>query len=401
MQTRRYRFLLVAIAMTVVTGAAGVRRGAGRTQQAPYAAWKHGPPASPNYFPIAVWLQDPKDAALYQAAGFDLYVGLWQGPTEAQLAALKAAGMPVFCEQNAVGLAHRDDPIIQGWLQGDEPDNAQPLASADGKSQGYGPCIPPTKVVAEYERLRAADPTRPVLLNLGQGVANDAWVGRGPGASLNDYRSYVQGGDIVSFDVYPIAGLDTPDRENDLWYVAKGVTRLVHWTEGGKPVWNCIECTRISGERKATPRQVRAEVWMALIHGSRGLVYFVHQFKPTFDEHALLDDPEMLKAVTAINRQIHALAPVLNSPTIRDGAAVVRSSSPQVPIATMEKRVGGATYLFAAGMHNGPAHATFTVPGRSKKGTVEVLGESRAIPLRNGQFADDFQPYDVHLYQMN
>jgi len=38
---------------------------------------------------------------------------------------------------------------------------------------------------------------------------------------------------------------------------------------------------------------VRAEVWMALIHGSKGLIYFVHQFKP-FNEHALLDDPALL-----------------------------------------------------------------------------------------------------------
>ena len=54
----------------------------------------------------------------------------------------------------------------------------------------------------------------------------------------------------------------------------------------------------IGGE--ATPEQVRTEVWMALIHGAKGLVYFVHQFKPRFKEAALLDDPPMLAAVTAL-----------------------------------------------------------------------------------------------------
>ena len=48
-------------------------------------------------------------------------------------------------------------------------------------------------------------------------------------------------------------------------------------------------------QAKATPHQVKAEVWMSLVHGSRGLIYFVHQFKPRFNEHALLDDPEMLE----------------------------------------------------------------------------------------------------------
>ena len=43
---------------------------------------------------------------------------------------------------------------------------------------------------------------------------------------------------------------------------------------------------------------------MSLIHGSRGLIYFVHQFEPRFKEASLLDDAELLPGVTAINRQI-------------------------------------------------------------------------------------------------
>jgi hypothetical protein len=45
--------------------------------------WKNGPSVDPNYFPIAVWLQDPKNAGRYKPAGINLYVGLWRGPTEA------------------------------------------------------------------------------------------------------------------------------------------------------------------------------------------------------------------------------------------------------------------------------------------------------------------------------
>src|SRR4051794_3217032 len=85
------------------------------------------PLKDPTVFPIAVWLQEPSMAARYRDAGFNLYVGLWQGPTEKQLSDLKAAKMPVICEQNAVGLAHIKDPIIAAWMHGDEPDNAQPM----------------------------------------------------------------------------------------------------------------------------------------------------------------------------------------------------------------------------------------------------------------------------------
>src|SRR5476651_195620 len=92
-------------------------------------------------FPIAVWLQEPSNAARYKAAGFNLYVGLWQGPTEDQLTTLKAAGMPVVCEQNAVGLAHIKDPTIYAWMHGDEPDNAQEVKDPVTGKTGYGPCI--------------------------------------------------------------------------------------------------------------------------------------------------------------------------------------------------------------------------------------------------------------------
>ncbi|MCL5283784.1 MAG: hypothetical protein M1330_03625 [Armatimonadetes bacterium] len=190
------------------------------------APWKNGLPNKPAYFPIAVWLQSPKLASEYKAAGFTLYVGLWQGPTDKQLAELKQAGMPVICEQTAVGLAHRNDPIIVGWMQQDEPDNAQPVIDPKtGKQIEWGACVPPEQVVARYHQMKEADPTRPCMLNLGQGVANDQWYGRGPGANLGQYTIYVQGGDIISYDVYPVAGLG-PNGANDIWYIAKGIERL-------------------------------------------------------------------------------------------------------------------------------------------------------------------------------
>ena len=102
----------------------------------PYAQWGNGPSSDPDYFPIGVWLQSPSNATRYQAAGINLYVGLWRGPTAEQLAALSAVGMRVICAQNEVGLAHADDPIIAAWMHGDEPDNAQ--RQADGSWGGAG-----------------------------------------------------------------------------------------------------------------------------------------------------------------------------------------------------------------------------------------------------------------------
>ena len=46
-----------------------------------------------GFFPIAVWLQDPAHAAKYKDLGINVYVGLWRGPTEKQLAVLKKHGL--------------------------------------------------------------------------------------------------------------------------------------------------------------------------------------------------------------------------------------------------------------------------------------------------------------------
>jgi hypothetical protein len=302
----------------------------------------------------------------------------------------------VICGQNAFALAHLDSPVIAGWRNGDEPDNAQSL----GGGKGYGPPILPAKIVADYERIRAADPSRPIILNLGQGVAWDNYIGRGVRRNHpEDYREYVKGCDIASFDIYPVVH-ESPEIAGKLEYVARGVDRLIEWSGEGKLVWNCIECTHISNASvKATPAQVRSEVWMSLVRGSRGLIYFVHQFKPNFREAALLDDPEMLAGVTAINTQIRELAPVLNQPTIKDAVAV-ESASGQAPIACMVKKHKAATYVFAVNLGNEAAQGTFRFTAAPSAMEAEVIGETRNVPVKTSAFADSFAPYEVHLYRL-
>jgi len=380
------------LAATVATGADEAKP----EFVSPYAQWKNGPPKDDSFFPIGVCTQEPNLAPMYQKAGINFYEGLWKGPTEAQLAELKKWGMRVSCSQNAVGLAHKDDPLIIAWeIEEDEPDNAQALPSGTD----YGPPIPPAKVVEEYDAIRKADPTRPVFLCLGQGVAWDGWVGRGVRTNHpEDYAEYAKGADIVAFDIYPVAH-DNAQVKDKLDLVGLGVARLVKWTEGRKPVWNTIECTRIETNFKATPKQVKAEAWISLVNGSRGLLYFCHEWKPKFDDHALLDDPEMLAAVTAINQQIHELAPALNSPSIQD-ALKVESSNKDVPVEAMVKKQGGATYVFAVAVKPGATEAAFALGDLPAGAQIEVLGENRKIDPADGKFKDRFGEWDVHLYRI-
>jgi hypothetical protein len=238
------------------------------------------------------------------------------------------------------------------------------------------------------------------LLNLGQGVAFDQYIGRGVRRNHpEDYAEYLKGCDIASFDIYP-AVHELPEVAGKLEFVAKGVDRLRRWSNDEKIVWNCIECSRISNTKvKPTPEQIRAEVWMSLIHGSRGLIYFVHQFQPTFKEASLLDDEELLKAVTAINRQIHTLAPVLNSRTI-DDVAKITSSDSESPIAAVCKRFEGQLYVFTVNMRNHATKGTVKILKSTTYRKAHVLGENRAIEVHDGRFEVEYEPYGVRLFRL-
>lgn len=359
-----------------------------------YSAWSHGPSSDPSFFPIGVWLQSPSRAERYKAAGFNMYVGLWKGPTEDQLSALRKAGMPVICTQNDIGLKYIDDPIILAWMHQDEPDNAQ----SDG-SGGYGPPVLPSVIAEDYAAIKAADPSRPVFLNLGQGVAWDNWYGRGVRTNHpEDYPEYIKGTDIVSFDIYPM-NHDKAEIKGNIWYIPYGVERLVQWSDNRAIVWNYVECTNIRGGGGPSPEQVRSEVWMSIINGSTGILYFVHRIDP-FLEYALLEDsPDMLAMVTAVNKQIQSLAPVLNSPSVIGGVTAT-SSNEAVPVDFMVKNADGWLYVFAAAMRDGTTRATFKAFNIPDAATVEVIGEERTIDAKNGVFEDDFGSYGVHLYRV-
>ncbi len=354
-----------------------------------------GLPQTPDSFPLAVWLQAPANAGRYNAIGINTYVAIYRGPTEDQLDALDKAGIRLICGQNERSLRIRDRPTIVGWMHGDEPDNAQSL----GQGKGYGPPIPPARIVEGYEKIRKADPDRPVLLNLGQGVAWDGWYGRGVRTNHpEDYTEYLKGCDIASFDIYP-ASHEKKEIAGNLWYVPQGVDRLRRWSGGKKDVWCCIETTGIDNEkRRPTPQQVRSEVWMALVHGARGIIYFAHEFKPKFIEAGLLADEEMARGVADINRQVRELAPALNSPDV--AGVSVASSKEGVPVDYVVKRHAGQTYLFSVAMRDAETAATFTLPDTGEA-RVEVLGEGRTVEAVGGRWEDRFSGYQVHLYKIS
>lgn len=363
-------------------------------QGSPYSQWTYGPSTNPNFFPIGVWLQSPGHAQEFQNIGVNMFVGFYGNLDAASMTTFGSSKMPVVPTQNSAGLTSPQRSWIWGWDQIDEPDNAQPNGSG-----GYGPCISPSTIVSSYNTIKANDTASPVFLNFGQGASNTGYNGRGSCTGNTAYYSQaIAGGDIISFDIYPVA-----DYNGQLELVPNGVDNLKTWTAqckcGSKSIWNFIETTPFNGGTTPTPAQIQSEVWMSLIHGSQGIMYFVHVLSPSFREDGIFSYPASVQAVTSIDAQIASLAPVLNSSTVASDVQVSSSSS-GVPLDMMEKNYGGSKYVFAVAMTNSSTVGTFTVPG-SPTATVTVLGESRQIAMASGQFQDNFSGYQVHLYQFS
>ena len=417
-----------------------------------YAQFSLGPLSIQDYFTRAVWLQSPRNAGLFEAVGVNQFVGLWRGTVEVSpkegpiLPLLRQYNMHIIGDQET-GLAgpdaakHLTDSIIDGWALVDEPDNAQSLPTG-----GYGDCILPSAIISIYKASKRADPNRPVYLGVGQGTGydfNSCYYGRGstccsPARGFNDYPLYIQGGDILASDVYP---------ENDahpLWWVSRTTDRLRYWSNYQKPVWQDIELVNFSNKSSVTltPAEVEAEVWMTIIHGARGFMYFVHQFAPAEEEDSIShpEHADVKAVVAATDIQVAALARVLNTPSVSNGVAVT-SSSAHAAINVLLKRYGGCTFLLATNdglpqnqttaanpmtetslfcrgssscidstarsggalsmLPTGATTATFTLRDFPAHATAIVLGEKRSIPVSNGVFSDNFATsYAWHLYQI-
>ena len=159
------------------------------------------------------------------------------------------------------------------------------------------------------------------------------------------------------------------------------------WSIG--PAGTSRSGTASNAPGSATPRPRRRPLksrpksgWRS-IHGSRGLIYFVHQFKPNFNEHALLDDPEMLAAVTAMNQPDSRAGSRSQQPFDRkpgDGAFVGPERADRLP---GQERADGV-YLFAVGMRNRPMSRHILAPGASRHRELQLCsgktGRSRFVP---------------------
>jgi hypothetical protein len=201
-----------------------------------------------------------------------------------------------------------------------------------------------------------------------------------------EYAKYARLADVAGFDLYPLSHCET-----DLSVVYKA-QRAFDALAGTMPTFQWIETGPIKpsycGGFAMKPAELRAEVWLAIAGGARGIGYFTHTWSP---EHRAFDVlPSLQHEVAKINRLISAVRPALTGPTVASGA---NSSA----VKTVARAVGNTTYVIAVNAEPLPITVQLHVP-RLVNGEASVFGEKRTLSVSSGRINDYFPPLGVHIY---
>ncbi len=379
-------------------------------------------------YPIGVWMQDPLrtrngqiNAVNYKNIGINTFFGLWQWPDESSkypgydlpaAQALQANGMKVYAGDNqaAVDWNNANPQFAStfiGYLLGDEPDMNKVSGDATLAAASM-----PDAWQAAGDALRAADPTRAIYANFGKGFALDPWGGYhvNPGPTeADDFAKYVEPTSVISSDYYAVTDPYEALNQHGIWGYGRAVTNTLKYA-GTRPVYGFVEASapftqgQVANNLAGTmpPSMIMPAVWEMVVHGASGIIYFCHDFSNGGQvEDGCLADAGMPDAMSAADASVQAYADVLMSASI---AGTTATSDGSVPVVTLTKQWGGATYVFAMADGNSSypsgqaVNSTITVAGAGS-GTVTVLTDGRTLTMTNGQFTDHFNAYELHIYR--
>lgn len=308
--------------------------------------------AGQPFFPRMAWAQCPWAYPMSLAAGVDVYMGTC-GDTADQIADLRGHALSITSVDARV-----DGPGVIGYYQRDEADLN--VARAEDL-----PALPPSRVSRRVTFLTLT----------GHFFSGASAPPRGRGI----YPGLIARAEMVGFSIYP---LQTWCRRATLASVFDAQRELVALA-AGKPTYQWIEagpmefCTGLD----PSPALVRAETWLAIAGGARGIGWFPGVWSaPIAGE------------ITTLSKEIGALAPGLLGD---DGVAQVAPAGS--PVRAGVRRVNGATYVIAVNSWIDPVTVRIHVPGLTAR-SVQVFDEKRTLPVRNGTIVDSFRGLRARVY---
>lgn len=304
------------------------------------------------FFPLLVLAQCGENFDAGLQAGVTVFIENGCGGIAPQTSVLAGRALSLTsADQAGIG-----GPGVIGWYYPDEPDLKG--ISGDG--------LPHFPTLAETGRLRVL-----TLSNHFYSRTDALPAGRGV------YRGLVGPSDVVGFDLYPLQESCKADWLPDVATAQRELRALA----GDRPTFQWIEARTWKchqPELVVTPDTVRAESWLALAGGARGLGFFPADWPP-----------DVAPGIAAVTKETAALGPALLAPD--------QPLSVTPPVVAGARSYGGAFYVFGVNPTHRSVHATIRSPGLHGDSAV-VLGENRSVPITDGAISDDFGPLAVHLY---
>ena len=342
------------------------------------------PYARPNFI-IGVWLQPAYKLPDWAARGVNTAFGYETlGGTNSNAywsSAAAAAGLSYIRTPGASLSADAADPRLLAFLQSDEPDINN---------------TPSSTLASNYALWRQGAPNVPVVLNVSGG---NVLLQLTPQAT---YIDYFHSADWASNDFYPIAGWGRPDW---LTWVGTAVDTLRSWTNG-KPQLAFVEASAdISPNRSmnsgvVSPGEFRSMVWLEVIHGVRGIVYFPQGFNGGFKYDSTPAD--IVAEMTTVNARLTSIGatlalaanprsfPVTVVAPLQVGWRSTSTGQTVIVLNPTAQAINGAAVRFGS---------AFISPVRN--GAVStVLWEGRTVTVAAGAITDNFAPYTAHVYDI-
>ncbi len=340
----------------------------------------------PDFFPISVFFGKPEHAASLKAAGINTYMGAeHDGST---LASITSQGVDVIAQSEWTATEIGSNTDVVGHFLSDECD------------MGYSGCGD-TEAQQIAAQKRYADAVkgdgRFLQANFGNGVLGTWWAPN----TMDDHLALV---DVSAVDKYAYTSPDVRFEfgRSPFWTQGDAGRAIAYgWMQdrmetfaapaGSKPNWVFVETAKPylseAGSTSITPAQLEGAVWNGIIHGAAGVAYFQHNNNGTCGNYSIVDCADSRAAVTKVNADVKAMAPVLNSQPyvwlFGDG------------LDTSLRVHDGYAYIIAM-TDGGTGTRTFTLPAGITGGTVEVVGEDRTIAISGGAFSDTFAAESAH-----
>ncbi len=283
---------------------------------------------------------------------------------------------------------HRND--LLAWSHWDEPDAA-------GRIFEWTPLF--EKIYTEWKSM---DPNRKIFINFaGPDITwftsrNDEYSRR----YASHYPRLIATADWIASDIYPCGGWLNQAHERrrgDVSLIAEPIQVIRKFTD--KPQFAFIETSEIergnvSGARCPTADEVRAEIWLAIAHGVRGIFYFPavvgtngFQFDGT--------PPAVVAEMKLQNEVLTKLAPILqgtiNPPLVR----VTVPSSLHVGWRSEDRKL----YVFVINpSRESMKRQTIKVRTHAPARSCREFESVKELSIQNGQWQDDFGPLAVKIY---